>query len=296
MSAAVSTITVDDERPRPASAAAPGALLSRERERDLARRWRENSDVEALHELVVAHHRLVASMARKFRGYGFPVDDLIQEGMVGLLEAANRFEPERGLRFATLAMWWVRAFVLNYVLKNWSVVRVVTSSPRKSLFFNLQRLRSRAGGGVGGPMSAEERAAVAAALGTSVAAVEEVEGHLSGRDRSLNAPVGNDDDGTETELQDAISAPGPSPEQVVLERRAWQACRAWLDEALENLSERERMIIEERWMADERSTLADLGARLGLTSERVRQIENAALGKLRRLAGDGALGAMLPSY
>jgi RNA polymerase sigma-32 factor len=268
------------------------ALLSEEREFDLAWRWRHDGDKHALHELISSHLRLVRGIVKKCQGYGLPSDDLIQEGTIGLLEAANRFEPERGFRFSTFAMWWVRAFVLNYVLRNWSIVKVVTSGPRKSLFFKMQRLRSRIGGSIGGPLSTDEKAALASILGTSVRQVEEMETHLILRDRSLNAPVSTEGEGGQT-LQDLVAAPDPSPEQVVVKRNLKTAYRDWLRAALETLSERERTIIEKRWMMEDSSTLKHLGMHFGVSPERVRQIENAALSKLRQAAKSGSMEPML---
>jgi len=266
-------------------------LLSEEREFDLAWRWRHDGDKQALHELVSSHLRLVRGIVKKCQGYGLPTDDLIQEGTIGLLEAANRYEPERGFRFSTFAMWWVRAFVLNYVLRNWSIVKVGTSGPRKSLFFKMQRLRNRVDGSIGGPLSSDERAALASIIGTSVRQVEEMEIHLILRDRSLNVPVSVEGEGDQT-LQDLMTAPDPSPEQAAIKQNLKSVYQGWLQDALKILSERERLIIEKRWMMEDSSTLKHLGRHFGVSPERVRQIENAALSKLRQAARIGPVDAI----
>ncbi len=257
-------------------------LLSREHEYELATRWREEDDEAALHEIVAAYSRLVISTAMRFRNYGLPVADLIQEGSVGLLQAAARFEPERKLRFSTYASWWIRAAMQDYVLRNWSIVRTGTTAAQKSLFFNFRRLRAKIDH-VDGPLRREGRERIAHELRVHTRDVEMMEERLSGSDQSLNAPVGETGEG---EWQDFIADTRPLPEDTVFARIDAGSRATWLHEALGELSEREQIIIGKRRLRDESVTLAELGRDLGISKERVRQIEHKALQKLRALLTD----------
>jgi RNA polymerase sigma-32 factor len=254
------------------------ALLTREREQLLARRWRDDADEEALHELVLAYMRLVISVAAKFRNYGLPVGDLVQEGSAGLMQAAARFDPERGVRFSTYATWWIRSAIQDYILRNWSVVRTGTTAAQKSLFFNLRRLRAKVDDGLGARLTADGRAQIAAALSVDVAEVEAMETRLSGSDQSLNATVGPEGD---DQWQDFLADERPSPEETVMFARDGQTRSAWLAQALTELSDREQVIIKERRLRDDARTLEQLGRDLGISKERVRQIEQRALQKLK---------------
>ncbi|MCC7274370.1 MAG: RNA polymerase factor sigma-32 [Alphaproteobacteria bacterium] len=253
-------------------------LLSRDHEADLARRWRDDGAEEALHELVTAYTRLVISMAGRFRHYGLPIGDLIQEGNVGLMQAAARFDSTRDVRFSTYAAWWVRSAMQDFVLRNWSIVRTGTTAAQKALFFNLRRLRARIAETETGVMSAETRRRVAEALRVSVGDVQSMEMRLAAADQSLSTPIGEKG---EDSWQDFLSDPRPDPEQVVLGMRDAAARSRWLSEALQGLTPRERRIICERRLVDEGATLEDLGRALGVSKERVRQLESRALGKLR---------------
>ncbi len=252
-------------------------LLSRGREFELARRWREEHDTAALHELVRAYTRLVIAAAARFRSYGLPMGDLMQEGNVGLMQAAARFEPERDVRFSTYAMWWIRSAMQDYVLRNWSIVRTGTTAAQKSLFFNLRRLRARLEMS-GRPLSDAGRRQIAQALQVELAEVESMDLRLNGSDQSLNAPVGSG----EEDWQDFLADDGPSPEEVVIGRHDSAIRTRWLAEALRELSPRERRIIAERRLRDEGATLEELGRALGVSKERVRQLEHRALAKLRQ--------------
>ena len=254
-------------------------LLTREHEHELAIRWRDEDDEAALHEIVFAYSRLVISTAMRFRNYGLPVADLIQEGSIGLLQAAARFEPERQVRFSTYANWWIRAAMQDYVLRNWSIVRTGTTAAQKSLFFNFRRLRNKIDR-VDGPLRREGRERIASELRVHLKDVEMMEGRLSGSDQSLNAPMGENG---EAEWQDFIVDTRPLPEETVFEHVDGKSRSAWLHEALDSLSERERIIIGKRRLRDETVTLAELGRDLGISKERVRQIEHKALEKLRAL-------------
>ncbi|MBR46725.1 MAG: RNA polymerase factor sigma-32 [Rhodospirillaceae bacterium] len=257
-------------------------LLSREHEHELATRWRVEDDEAALHEIVASYSRLVISTAMRFRNYGLPVADLIQEGSVGLLQAAARFEPERQLRFSTYASWWIRAAMQDYVLRNWSIVRTGTTAAQKSLFFNFRRLRAKIDH-VDGPLRHDGRERIARELRVHMKDVELMEERLSASDQSLNAPVGESGEG---EWQDFIADTRPLPEDTVFKRIDSSSRATWLHEALGELSERERIIIGQRRLRDESVTLAELGRDLGISKERVRQIEHKALQKLRTLLTD----------
>ncbi len=253
-------------------------LLSREHELELARRWREHEDEEALHELVGAYVRLVVSMAHRFRNYGLPMGDLVQEGMVGLMQAAARFEPEREVRFSTYAAWWIRSAMQDYILRNWSVVRTGTTAAQKSLFFNLRRLRAQIEGGGAARMTDEGRARIAEALDVNVSDVEAMEGRLSGSDQSLNATLTVDGEDT---WQDFLADEGPGPDEIVEQRFDGRTRSEWLASSISELNEREQIIIRERRLREDGRTLEELGRRFGISKERVRQIEARALQKLR---------------
>ena len=222
-------------------------LLSRDHELDLARRWRESGDQSALQELVAAYTRLAVSVATTYRRYGLPIGDLIQEGNIGLMEAAMRFEPERNLRFSTYAMWWIRSSVQDYILRNWSIVRIGTTSAQKALFFNLRRLLNQIAEGPDGPMTGAVRQRIADALRVAISDVETMESRLGGGDRSLNAPIGAD---TETEIAGLIPDAEANPETVVIGMRDADARSRWLAEALGELSPREQRIIRKRRLAE----------------------------------------------
>lgn len=253
-------------------------LLTREREFDLARRWRGDEDEEALHELVRAYARLVVATAGRFRNYGLPMGDLVQEGNVGLMQAASRFEPERDVRFSTYAAWWIRSAMQDYILRNWSIVRTGTTTAQKALFFNLRRLRAKIDDLSGGPLTGEGRAWIAGQLRVGVRDVEAMEMRMSGADQSLNAPVAETG---EDRWQDFLPDQRPGPEEVVIGMRDGASRSRWLAEAIGELSPREQIIIRQRRLSEEGATLEELGRQLGVSKERVRQLENRALLKLR---------------
>lgn len=255
-------------------------LLSRDHEFDLARRWREEDDEKALHELVRAYTRLVVATASRFRNYGLPMGDLVQEGNVGLMQAASRFEPDREVRFSTYAAWWIRSAMQDYILRNWSIVRTGTTAAQKSLFFNLRRLRAKIeGANQGQGLTSENRAWIAEELQVEVSDVEAMEMRLAAADQSLNSPVA---DGSDEDWQDFLADQRPSPEDVVIGMRDSNTRSQWLAEALRELSPRERTIIQERRLREEGATLEELGRELGVSKERVRQLEHRALLKLRQ--------------
>ena len=259
-------------------------LLDAETETRLARAWRDNRDEAALHRLITAYMRLAISVAAKFRRYGAPMNDLTQEAALGLMKAAEKFDPDRGVRFSTYAVWWIRASVQDYVLRNWSLVRTGSTAGQKSLFFNLSRLKAqfaREASAEGITLSqAQLTAKVAEELGVSVADVGMMEGRLAGMDMSLNAPQAGDSEGRE--WIDLLEDDGPGAEAQVSESHDGAQVRHWLGQALGTLSERERFIVAARRLRDEPRTLESLGAEMGLSKERIRQLEAAAYAKLKR--------------
>jgi RNA polymerase sigma-32 factor len=267
-------------------AAMAARFLERDEERALAESWRNLGDEQALHELAAAHMRLVIALAARFRHYGLPIADLIQEGHVGLLEAAARFEPEREVRFSTYATWWIRASIQDYILRNWSIVRGGTSSAQKALFFNLRRLRAKLSREGGPESNASMFQTIALAIGVSPADVELMDTRLSGPDVSLNAPVTDGDSVGQTERVEFLVDDKPLPDETVGEQIDGDRRIVWLREALGVLTERELKIVRERRLAEEAATLEALGSRLGISKERVRQIENRAMEKLRRALSD----------
>jgi RNA polymerase sigma-32 factor len=263
-------------------AAMDAPFLEREEERELAVRWRERRDTVALHRLAASHMRLVIALAARFRHYGLPMADLVQEGHVGLLEAAARFEPERDVRFSTYATWWIRAAVQDHILRNWSIVRGGTSSAQKALFFSLRRLRSRlsSAGPPQDPGTLRQR--IAEAIGVSVEDVALMDSRLSGPDLSLNAPLTDRDQQGSSERLDFLVDGNPLPEETVTESIDGERREQWLHAAFSVLSEREFNVLRARRLSEDAVTLEALGARLGISKERVRQIENRAIEKLRR--------------
>ena len=227
--------------------------------------------------------RLVIAMAARFRIYGLPMGDLVQEGNVGLMQAAQRFDPERGVRFSTYASWWIRSSIQDYILRNWSIVRTGTTAAQKSLFFNLRRLRALINDGGSATMSPEGRTFVATQLRVPMRDVENMESRLSASDRSLNAAVPGMDsgEGGSMEWQDLLADDRPDPEDETTDAHDADVRRRWLARALETLSERELFIIKRRRLSEDGETLESLGKELGISKERVRQVEHQALNKLR---------------
>jgi RNA polymerase sigma-32 factor len=262
-------------------AAMDAPFLTRENEHELAVRWKEDRDEDALHQLAAAHMRLVIAIAARFRHYGLPMADLIQEGHVGLLEAGARFEPDREVRFSTYATWWIRASIQDYILRNWSIVRGGTSSAQKALFFNLRRLRARMSQAAGSDSTVDIHQQIATAVGVSRTDVAVMDARLSGSDMSLNAPL-TEDNGGSTERMDFLTDTAPLPDEAVGDAIDSERRVKWLRSALTVLSDRELKIVRARRLADESATLESLGDRLGISKERVRQIESRAIEKLRR--------------
>lgn len=263
-------------------AAMSAPFLTREDEHALALRWREQQDRAALDRLTRAHMRLVIAIAGRFRNYGLAATDLVQEGHIGLMEAAARFEPSREVRFSTYATWWIRASIQDFVLRNWSIVRGGTSSAQKALFFNLRRLRQHIQREEGDNPSLDVQARIAETLGVSRRDVVQMEGRLSGPDLSMSAPVHDDESGASSDRGDFFADPNPLPDEIVGNVMDEERRQSWLNSALTVLSERELRILRERRLNEESETLEALGDKLGISKERVRQIETRALEKLKK--------------
>jgi RNA polymerase sigma-32 factor len=264
-------------------AAMTAPFLTREEEKELAIAWIERKDERALHKLAHAHMRLVIAIANRFRNYGLAMPDLIQEGHIGLMEAAARFETERDVRFSTYATWWIRASIQDHVLRNWSIVRGGTSSAQKALFFNLRRLRARITQAAGSNSSLDAvYSEIAIAVGVSKIDVATMAARLSGPDTSLNAPLSEQGMDGASDRMDFLVDSKPLQDEVVEDSIDSARRVGWLRAALDVLTDREARIIRARRLQDEAATLESLGENLGISKERVRQIENRALEKLKQ--------------
>ena len=265
-------------------------LLEPEEEYMLAHRYAEHDDLEAAHTLVTSHLRLVAKIAMGYRYYGLPVSDLISEGNVGLMRAVKKFDPERGFRLATYAMWWIKAAINEYVLNSWSLVKVGTVAAQKKLFFNLRKLKAKLGEYGEGDLSDEAAETIAQRLDVSTTDVVNMDRRLSRSDASLNQPVIEDG---ETERQDLLVDETPDQESILAEREERELGSGLLMQAMAKLTDREQHIIRERRLSEDPRTLEDLGEEYGISRERVRQIENRAFEKLQKavLAASSELNA-----
>ena len=255
-------------------------LLDAETETALARAWRDKGDEAALHRLITAYMRLAISLAARFRRYGAPMNDLTQEAALGLMKAAEKFDPDRGVRFSTYAMWWIKASVQDYVLRNWSMVRTGSTSGQKALFFNMARVKARIQRESPGLQGDALALRVAETLGVTRAEVALMEGRLSGMDASLNTATSADAEGRE--WIDLLEDEHPQAAVQVEMARDGAKVKDWLVDAMKALSARERRIVSARRLADQPMTLESLGAEMGLSKERIRQLEAAAYAKLRR--------------
>ena len=263
----------------------------------LAKRWRNSQDAEAAAMLVNSHLRLVAKVAMGYRGYGLPVSDLISEGNVGLMQGVDRFEPERGFRLATYAVWWIRASIHDYILRSWSLVKIGTTAGQKKLFFNLRRMKSRMEAFADGDLKPEALAKIAADLGVTEDEVVSMNGRMAmGGDTSLNAPLGEQREG---EWQDWLVDPDPLQDERVGDAQETEFRRELLEEAMQALNERDKHILAERRLAERPKTLEELAQIYDLSRERIRQIEVAAFEKLRKamvkLAGQRGVRALGPA-
>jgi len=263
-------------------------LLDQGEEYMLAKRWREHGDTEAAHKLVTSHLRLVAKIAMGYRGYGLPLSELISEGNVGMMQAVIRFDPDRGFRLATYAMWWIRAAIQEYILHSWSLVKMGTTAAQKKLFFNLRKLKGQLEAIEEGDLTPENVKKIAKELDVPEADVISMNRRLMGPDHSLNAPVRADGDG-EGEWQDWLVDERDDQETRLGDRQELGIRRDLLGKAMTLLSDRERRILAERRLKDNPTTLEDLSQEFGISRERVRQIEVRAFEKLQRAIKQGAL-------
>jgi RNA polymerase sigma-32 factor len=252
----------------------------------LAKRWREHDDTEAAHALVTSHLRLVAKIASGYRGYGLPLSELISEGSVGMMQAVKRFDPERGFRLATYAMWWIRAAIQEYVLRSWSLVKIGTTAAQKKLFFNLRKLKGQIDAIEDGDLHPDNVTKIATALNVKEKEVVSMNRRLSSGDHSLNAPLRIDGEG---EWIDWLVDETPTQEAVLGDTEELDGRRAMLAEAMDGLNERERHILTERRLRDEPLTLEELSKVYEISRERVRQIEVRAFEKLQRAMKNSAL-------
>ena len=256
-------------------------MLTAEEEFMLAKNWRDSGDVEAAHRLVTSHLRLVAKIAMGYRGYGLPVGELIAEGNVGMMQAVKRFEPDKGFRLATYAMWWIRAAIQEYILRSWSLVKLGTTAAQKKLFFNLRKVKGQIKAIEEGDLNPEHVTEIAEKLNVSEDEVISMNRRMSAPDHSLNAPLRADSDGGE--WQDwLVDEDSVDQETHLVEKDEYEIRQELLGQAMETLNDRERHILHERRLTDNPATLEDLSKEYGISRERVRQIEVRAFEKVQK--------------
>jgi RNA polymerase sigma-32 factor len=262
-------------------------MLPKDEEFMLAQRWKEHQDSEAAHKMVTSHLRLVAKIAMGYRGYGLPIGEVISEGNVGLMQAVKKFEPDKGFRLATYAMWWIRASIQEYILRSWSLVKMGTTAAQKKLFFNLRKAKSQIEAFQDGDLRPDQVSAIATKLGVLDSEVISMNRRLGGPDASLNAPLRADG---ESEWQDWLADDDQvSQETVVAENQEKSLRMGLLEEAMVELTDRERHILTERRLKDDPTTLEDLASQYGVSRERVRQIEVRAFEKLQKSMREAAV-------
>jgi len=263
-------------------------MLEPQEEYMLAKRWQEHGDTEAAQKLVTSHLRLVARIAMGYRGYGLPIGEVVSEGNVGLMQAVKRFDPDKGFRLATYAMWWIRAAIQEYILRSWSLVKMGTTASQKKLFFNLRRLKGKLQALEDGDLRPDQVKQIATQLGVPEEDVVSMNRRLGG-DASLNAPLRNDAEGGE--WQDWLVDETIDQEAALVDREELENRRRYLQSAMETLNERERRIFEARRLADNPLTLEELSAEFGVSRERIRQIEVRAFEKVQRAVQKSAAKA-----
>ncbi len=256
-------------------------MLEKEQEYMLAKRWQEHGDRDAAHMLITSHLRLVAKIAMGYRGYGLPLAELISEGNIGMMQAVKKFDPDRGFRLATYAMWWIRASIQEYVLRSWSLVKIGTSAAQKRLFFNLRKLKSQMQAIDDGDLNPEQVAAIATKLDVPEKDVVDMNRRLAFGDQSLNAPTRGYDEGS-TEWQDWLVDQTVNQEESLSDRQEETQRKKLLQQAMSSLNDRERAIITARRLLDTPKTLDDLSQEFGVSRERIRQIEEKAFEKLQK--------------
>ena len=278
-------------------------MLEQKQEYMLAKAWKERGDVDAAHQLVTSHLRLVAKIAMGYRGYGLPVADLISEGNLGMMHAVKKFEPEKGFRLATYAMWWIKAAIQEYILRSWSLVKIGTTAGQKKLFFNLRRIKGQIQAIDEGDLKPEQVTQIATQLDVSEAEVISMNQRMAGNDRSLNVPLSRDGEGS-GEWQDWLEDDAEDQETTFAEHEEFSARQRLMLDAMQDLNEREQRILQARRLAEPPLTLEDLAAEFGVSRERIRQIEVRAFEKLQKAVREKAEemkllptgeGALLPA-
>lgn len=268
-------------------------MLAPDQEFMLAKRWQEHADQNAAEQLITSHLRLVARIAMGYRGYGLPIGEVISEGNVGLMQAVKKFEPDKGFRLATYAMWWIRASIQEYILRSWSLVKMGTTASQKKLFFNLRRTKAQMQALEEGDLRPEQVAAIATKLGVPEVDVISMNRRLGG-DSSLNSPLRNDGEGG-GEWQDWLADDTPGQEAILVESEERAQRKSFLNGALDVLNDRERRIFEARRLAEEPATLEELSAEFSVSRERIRQIEVRAFEKVQKSVQQAAISAEKPS-
>ena len=267
-------------------------MLEKEQEFMLAKRWQQDEDTDAAEQMVTSHLRLVAKIAMGYRGYGLPMAEVISEGNVGLMQAVKKFDPDKGFRLATYAMWWIRAAIQEYILRSWSLVKLGTTAAQKKLFFNLRRIKGEISALESGDLNPDQVREIAERLNVSEKDVLSMNGRMSGSDASLNAPMGQEGD---MEWQDWLTDDDPGQAESYANRQEFDSRMTLLQEAMADLSEREQHILQERRLTDEPKTLEELSEVYNVSRERIRQIEVRAFEKIqkamKRMAKDQGLPA-----
>ena len=253
-------------------------LLEEKHELDLANKWKNKNDENALHELIQAHMRLVVSYAVKYKNYGLSLNDLIQEGNIGLMKAAQKFEPNKGFRFSTYASWWIRASIQDFLLKHWSIVRIATTSKQKSLFFSLRRLKQKINGNENGNIDFNTAENIASDLNISTSAVINMDSRITQNDSSLNKKISEDG---EDEFLSLLEDENARPDNIIFAKDEIDHKKTMVNSAIDSLDDRETQIINERHLSENPKTLEYLGKKLKISKERVRQIEKNAMNKMK---------------
>ena len=277
--ALIPALTPDDNLSKYLARIRSFPVLEKDEEYMLAKAWSEREDVEAAHQLVTSHLRLVAKIAMGYRGYGLPLSDLISEGNIGMMHAVKKFDPERGFRLATYAMWWIKASIQEYILRSWSLVKIGTTAAQKKLFFNLRRLKGKIDAIDGGDLRPDQVTHIAETLDVDESEVISMNQRMSGGDKSLNTPMASDIDGG-GEWQDWIEDNRENQEVAFAEREEFEAQYSVMREAIESLNPREQRIIQARRLTEPPLTLEDLSEEFEVSRERIRQIEVRAFEKL----------------
>ena len=253
-------------------------LLEEKHELNLANKWKNKKDENALHELIQAHMRLVVSYAVKYKNYGLSLNDLIQEGNIGLMKAAQKFEPDKGFRFSTYASWWIRASIQDFLLKHWSIVRIATTSKQKSLFFSLRRLKQKINGNENGNIDFNTAENIASDLNISTSAVVNMDSRITQNDSSLNKKISEDG---EDEFLSLLEDENARPDNIIFAKDEIDHKKTMVNSAIDSLDDRETQIINERHLSEDPKTLEYLGKKLKISKERVRQIEKNAMNKMK---------------